>query len=425
MRGLIYSLVSFVVMAAGPSSAFCGLYVSRADGDLYNEASKVVMVRDGNQTVITMAADYQGEPSEFAMVVPTPGVLARDQIRTVKAEILAAIDAYSAPRLVEYEDDDPCQPMVEMPAEPAAMGRLFDRAAEPQRHRGPAAFGVNVEAEYTVGEYDIVMLGATQSDGLVQYLLQEGYNIPDGAETVLGDYINGGMKFFVARINLDRHDGASNLTPLQLSFTSKAFMLPIRLGQVNAKGHQDLLLMTLSKKGRVHTQNYPLHRVHTDQEIPIFVRQRFGEFYKAMFDRTVGTIGGSGILMEYAWDMAWCDPCAADPLSNEQLSELGVGWLNEDANAGQDVFVTRFHARYDDSFKEDIVLVETQNRENFQGRYVMREPFEGAFTCDASDYVDRVKARTVEEADTVERLTGWPRRRINEEITRSVPAAYR
>ncbi|MBU1287938.1 MAG: DUF2330 domain-containing protein, partial [Alphaproteobacteria bacterium] len=55
---------------AAPASAFCGFYVAKADTDLFNDASKVVLARDGERTVITMASDFRGDVSEFAMVVP-------------------------------------------------------------------------------------------------------------------------------------------------------------------------------------------------------------------------------------------------------------------------------------------------------------------------------------------------------------------
>ena len=56
-------------------SAFCGFYVAKADTKLFNRASQVVLVRDGDRTVLTMANDFKGEPKEFAVVVPVPTVL--------------------------------------------------------------------------------------------------------------------------------------------------------------------------------------------------------------------------------------------------------------------------------------------------------------------------------------------------------------
>ena len=37
------------------AQAFCGFYVAKADTSLFNQASQVVLVRDGDRTVITMA----------------------------------------------------------------------------------------------------------------------------------------------------------------------------------------------------------------------------------------------------------------------------------------------------------------------------------------------------------------------------------
>ena len=68
---LVISLIAFI---AEPARAFCGFYVAKADANLYNRASQVVIARDGNRTVLTMANDYQGEPKDFALVVPVPVV---------------------------------------------------------------------------------------------------------------------------------------------------------------------------------------------------------------------------------------------------------------------------------------------------------------------------------------------------------------
>ena len=68
--------------------------------------------------------------------------------------------------------------------------------------RSAKALGVTIESEYTVGEYDIVILSAKQSGGLETWLVEQGYKIPAGASRALEPYIRQGMKFFVAKINL-------------------------------------------------------------------------------------------------------------------------------------------------------------------------------------------------------------------------------
>jgi hypothetical protein len=237
-------------MAAPAAQAFCGFYVARADGDLFNKASTVVYTRVNQTSVITMSSDYRGEPSEFAMIVPTPKVLERSQVTTVPSETVAHLDRYTAPRLVEYFDDDPCNPVV---YEAEVVAAAPDTGSAQERRQGARALGVTIEREFAVGSYDIQMLSARQSDGLAEFLRGEGYQLPDGAEAALKGYIDDGMKFFVAKVNLARHSASAEqeLEPLQLTFRSDDFMLPIQLGKLNGDGPQDLIVLALTRKGRV------------------------------------------------------------------------------------------------------------------------------------------------------------------------------
>jgi hypothetical protein len=294
---------------------------------------------------------------------------------------------------------------------------MADAVRERQDRRG-----VRIEAAYTVGEYDIVILSATESRGLETWLKENGYRIPDGASAVLGSYIRQGLRFFVAKVNLEEQArlGYANLRPLQVAYESPRFMLPIRLGTVNADGPQELILYTLTRKGRVETTNYRTVRLASDVEIPAFVKAKdeFGRFYRALFDEHVRRDNMSTVMLEYAWDMAWCDPCAADPFTDDELRELGVFWLPDRGPAREravrglappDVFVTRLHVRYDATrFPEDLMLQETGDRSNFQGRYVIRHAWNGSDTCEAATAYRRELGRRHErEAQALASLTGW------------------
>jgi hypothetical protein len=102
-----------VLLVATPAAwAFCGFYVSKADTKLYNQASQVIIARDGDRTIMTMANDYQGEVKDFAIVVPVPTVLGQEQVRIGEQKIIERLDEFSAPRLVEYFDSDPCAPVL-------------------------------------------------------------------------------------------------------------------------------------------------------------------------------------------------------------------------------------------------------------------------------------------------------------------------
>jgi hypothetical protein len=435
MRRLVFfaALFTLVSRSSPVVLGFCGLYCAKADTRLYNRASQVVLVRDGDRTVMTMASDFKGDLKEFAVVIPVPTFLQREQIHVGDQALVDHLDAYSAPRLVEYFDGNPC-----LRSEAFAM-RAASGAGMAAASPGPArSLGVTIEAHYTVGEYDIVILSARQSEGLETWLGENGYRIPRGASPVLSSYLKQNMRFFVARVNLSEQArlGFSYLRPLQVAYESPKFILPIRLGMVNADGQQELYVYALTRRGRVDATNYRTVRVPSDVDLPLYLKapDEFGKFYRAMFARQVQLQGGSTLFLEYAWDMSSCDPCAASPLSRDELRQLGAFWVESadvprgpsvprflpQATRPPDVFLTRLHVRYDNAhFPEDLVFQETADRGNFQGRYVLRHPWAGAESgqgpgpetapaCpQAALYRDSLSGRHELEARRLASLTGW------------------
>ena len=82
------ALILSVVLSARVALGFCGFYVAKADTQLFNKASQVALVRHDDKTVMTMANDYRGDPQEFALVVPVPTFLERDQIHVGERALL-------------------------------------------------------------------------------------------------------------------------------------------------------------------------------------------------------------------------------------------------------------------------------------------------------------------------------------------------
>ena len=319
-----------------------------------------------------------------------------------------------------------------------------------QKSAREKSLGVKVEATYTVGEYDIVILSAQESDGLETWLRESGYRIPAGAARVLGGYLKQGMHFFVAKVNLKEQGklGFTYLRPIQVAYESPKFMLPIRLGMVNAAGPQELFVYALTKKGRVETTNYRTVKLPSGQDVPLFVKDQFGEFYKSVFAQQVKKEEMRTVFLEYAWNMGWCDPCAADPLSRDELQQLGVFWLGDSGGSSngptplpnrfrrpmpggfggsgaQEVFLSRLHLRYDAAhFPEDLVFQETADSENFQGRYVLRHPWKGDEACEAAvAYRRELPKRLDQEAQSLAALTGWDISKIRGKMSLKTSAA--
>jgi hypothetical protein len=398
-----------VLLEPRDAQAFCGFYVSGGDAKLFNNATQVVLMREGIKTILSMQNNYQGPPGDFAMVVPVPVVLKEQNVKTLPAELFAKVDTLSAPRLVEYWEQDPCASPVDddrSPSSPSAGGGP-PKTSDPGQSPGT----VKVEAQFAVGEYQIVILSATEATALETWLVQNGYKIPSGAASLFKSYIQQGQYFFVAKVDPQKvtfKDGHAVLSPLRFDYDSESFALPVRLGLVNSAGEQDLIVYVLSREGRYEVANFPNVTVPTNIAVSQDVRKDYPTFYTKLFAKTLEVNPGA-VVTEYSWDASSCDPCPGPSMNPEDYATLGADTLGNAQNPYQNYYgwtLTRLHARYGkDSLTDDLVfrkaspivggrerysdkgvletgaLPESGGINNFQGRYIMRNPWTGPIKC--------------------------------------------
>jgi hypothetical protein len=177
------------------------------------------------------------------------------------------------------------------------------------------------------------------------------------------------MRFFVARVSLKDHQasGFSYLRPLQVHYATPKFMLPIRLGTLNADGQQELLVYALSTQGRVEPVNYRSLQLPPNAQLPAFVRDDFDGFYRAFFDEQTRKAGLAAVFVEWAgpapvegvtkWDVEGVPAFLGNRprMTLEELRRMGVTWAGRER-----VNLTRLHFKYDrEHFPEDLVLQET------------------------------------------------------------------
>ena len=427
-RALSVGVALAALAIPSPASAFCGFYVSGGGAKLFNNATQVVLMRDGMRTVLSMQNNYQGPPEAFAMVVPVPVVLQKENVKTLPKAVFEHIDNLDSPRLVEYWEQDPCyEPPTPKPWDIRRKSAPVAVEASPQ---SAASLGVKVEAEFTVGEYEVVVLSAKDAGGLDAWLKQNSYKIPEGSEPYFKPYIEQGSKFFVAKVDPTKvkfENGMATLSPLRFHYDSDRFSLPVRLGLVNAQGAQDLIVHILAKHQRYEVANYPNVTIPTNLDVSERALEDFGPFYVALFDKTVEK-HPKAVVTEYSWQASSCDPCPGPAMAPEELKILGGDVLPNAvdcsdpmtlepsgvrrykpgcepwASATSDMVVTRLHARYTkDSLGEDLVFKAaepiTGGREihggggkleegavrasmnNFQARYAVRHPWTGPVEC--------------------------------------------
>ena len=190
------------------------------------------------------------------MLVPVPYVL-EDDIATARPELFQRFNDYSAPRVVEYECADFYGYDGDFGGYMDGGGGMYDDYAAEE-----AEPDVVVEAEYSVGIYEIVILSAETAAGLMEWLEENDYGVDASAQALLTEYIEGDQLFFAAKINGEMlsfdDDGSTVLEPLQFGYDSDVLSLPIRLGTLNSPGEQDVILYILTDEddGQVTISNY-------------------------------------------------------------------------------------------------------------------------------------------------------------------------
>jgi hypothetical protein len=327
--------------------------------------------------------------------------------------VFAKVEAMGAPRLVEYWEQDPCSAHgydQKIPAPTATMERAG--AGGDGARRG---LGVTVEAKFAVGEYQIVILSAKDSTGLETWLRQENYTIPKDAEPLLRPYVEAGMKWFVAKVDPakvkwvgDGNDKRAELSPLRFHYDSEELALPIRLGLANSSGTQDLIVNILGPSQRYEVANYKNVTIPTNIEVTPSMKDKFGAFYTALFDRTIEKNPGA-VVTEYAWQATTCDPCPGPALDGSDFQTLGADVLegSQDQPTSyqrNDFVLTRLHARYGKTVTDDLRFkaagaivggrefvvangkleegAQPSSQNNFQGRYAIRYRWTGPIACE-------------------------------------------
>ncbi|MBP0017656.1 MAG: DUF2330 domain-containing protein [Cyanobacteria bacterium SBLK] len=478
-------LLSVLIVATGFSQsaiAFCGFFVSKNEAKLSNSASRVIIARQGDRSIFTMANNYQGDVTDFARIVPIPTIPTREQVSIGDNEVIQKLDDFTAPRLVRYVDDVNRMLSREIRTYgqiitvilivglgiilPCWIGyrkrklhwvllalftiggsialllpSLLGQANKAKQSLSQnSTSNVTVEESFTVGEYDVAILSATESDSLVAWLQQNEYNVSNQARSLLQDYIDRDMKFFVVRVNLEAfsREGHGFLRPIVIDYQSPEILLPIRLGTLNADADQDLLVFFLSPQYYAKVSNYRTVTIPTDarsryrepsgSELPAFLQNEFGEFYEAIFQKQYEVEGKNVAFLEYAGYTGKCDPCSTQAPTSDLLKQAGAFW--EEGGDFPLSAITRLHVRYNaENFPEDLKFVEVEQQElqieiaseekyfpnwggvTFQGRYVMREPEKGSSGLAKWRYHDRYQSQWNQN---LAELTGWDLKDIQE-----------
>lgn len=299
LRALLVLFMVVVVGEPAPAQASCSCMMRRRPPPSvtqqagitrdpgYSPSAAVFMVRDGTRTVLTIEAAYDGPPVELSVVIPVPQSIGRSQVRTVTGTLFRNLDRRTAPTVRHVWPA--CRRRPRPRRARASSGGGGGAESAPTVEQIEEQYAIDIEDEWSVDEYDITLLGAEQSSGLLRYLNDEGLELPPRADEILRAYIEGDFRFVVAKVDPSRANRIGErmmLSPIQLEYDSDELSLPVRLGTLNSPGEQELLLYVLSKDGRYEIANRPNVTAPTDLRLDVRAAGGFAEVYASLMDET-------------------------------------------------------------------------------------------------------------------------------------------
>lgn len=340
--------------------AFCGHYVGGVSDELYSRASEVAIVRQDGRTTMTFKNEYDGTAANFGLLLPVPMVLSEDDVQVVDGAVIDRLRGYTEPRQVEYYCDTS-----------SGGSGGFTSTGTSTNYSAADSGTVVVLDDFLVGSYEIVILSAEQSTGLLNWLADNGYATSFDSRTLLQEYIDLGSYFMAAKVSLDA-PVEGFLEPLQIGYDYPGFGLPVRLGTLNSGGcDQDLIVYTVteSQDGLVKISNLPEVTIPDDCLWSDTDFSSFDAFYEYQVATVMDAQPGPAFVVEYGWNAGSCDPCTPSPLSDSDVQALGF------VGSVYNSYTTRLHLRYDpDQVVTDLLLEATGSTESVQQRYIVREP---------------------------------------------------
>jgi uncharacterized protein (TIGR03382 family) len=242
---------------------------ARACGGCFHEANapsentsvvtdhRMALAVSTTQTVLWDQVRYQGNPKEFAWVLP---VGQGAQIELARDEFLQALNLLTAVQVTA--------PPVNCPGGYGGGGGAGCGAGGSgigETYGGGGSYGsadagfegngdVNVVSQSVVGPYLAVTIRSSSGEAISQWLIDNGFAIPTSMEPVLEDYTKGGFDFIALR--LAPNVGVQAMQPVRVVTPGADPTLPLRMVAAGIGSSVGLELYVISG-GRYETVNFP------------------------------------------------------------------------------------------------------------------------------------------------------------------------
>ncbi len=343
LRSNCFALASATLLslAAVPAAAFPGFFVGKNEAKRVLHSSTYVVMNRGEQSVVSVIADYQGPFEPFAVVLAVPSEVTLDRVTTIRREFLDRVDQMSAPRYHEFWETDPCDPIKvtqewerDLRVQSGGDNFLGSSMDLGPTRKVPKELLLSVKTEQKQGEYTFFMPAEEQT---FETLLKErGWVLTAPMQQAITAYSGQGMKFVLAEVDPNRVEligsEKGQLSPIRFWTDQRYTKLPSKLGRISADGPQELFVLVLDPEHRYQTTNYEIANAPTNVEVDyqypyngkeIYLKERMAELFAGLHDVWLSKHPKT-FWLEYVWKSVDCgQPCPNDPLLINELLTLG------------------------------------------------------------------------------------------------------
>ncbi|MCP4868594.1 MAG: DUF2330 domain-containing protein [Proteobacteria bacterium] len=193
-----------------------------------------------NTTTMVVEVQYAGSPTGFAWVLPVPGDVTLDDVGTVDGGLFDALEEETAPRFVEFVGDGE--------ASGSSFGSCFgpvqsssgssSAAAGSEDSEGLQSSEVRLLGEATIGAYEVDLISTFGAEGLEDWLVDNGYVIPDGFAELAAPYIASNMRFLGLQLDPDAASGVLEPVSIQMMGTNPS--IPLVLTSISASTNMEV-----------------------------------------------------------------------------------------------------------------------------------------------------------------------------------------
>jgi hypothetical protein len=247
--------------------------LARADGKMFSPVAvqvnipdqSAILCFDGQTERLIISTAYEAPGTEFAWVVPTPAV---PKVEAVTTGVIPTLRMFCRPKVVDLTQEDGIAFLLFVSALAICMAALtrrsiglfaamlscsllagmvapyFLRDYFSGRAHGVAGDAVTLHSEGRVGAYDVAVLSAATSEGLMQWLDANGYKVASAVGPVLAAYVREGWRFTAYKLHREVGDEGARAHPLSFTFPAAKAVYPMRLtGVGNGKLSLELFLL--------------------------------------------------------------------------------------------------------------------------------------------------------------------------------------